>query len=726
MNIVKIFIMIKFVKTNQTLLVRIEDMLMIKIENRDYIFFDISEQNINVSIFASYDVYDKNIKFRIRNTGVDRRLTLNYGCFDIKVEEKTSNDIIIEMEKNIETIMIIFNNFSIIFLYGVYDYNNYLIMKKLIDELKILNTARKIEDNFFNIYYENICDTDDELQKIISEIKNPQNNCNLKTSQSSVYYYKIVSTNKYYFCLRIDLGNMRYFFEFCIDEFYSLVNTKFKIQNETQNETFKRLIDIYKLSYKNFDLGQIPNFILTIQSTNNAVEISYHKQYFKIEIEKEVVTIKINAMYYSYCIENNLDEVINKRNICKDCLMEFQTILSRLENTKKTLGINMFYKLIVLNNKIEFLVERILNKPGSALNIIFGYLLLDITIIDQNTVSTIIGNDTDNGLNKKKLTNRVATSLKKYFYTTDLYFIAFCLLLETENYINNENVCNVILFKILKDIGILNKKKEFGCNSPKFNINLIKTCEDIAIIHNNNFDKYKKEVEQKICSTTALFTKYKDIFIINRFTSVYYQLEKDQVITNLGLDPIRIETYSGILRKILWENTVKSKIKQENIKAIKQLHPKGQLENDLNIIYNKIINSNLQNIFNEVKTKKIEHEGIENIEKSVSGCALKLFSMNISIDLINIYRYNLREQFIFNLKKYITENIRKNCKKYYFNVLIENFKSEFKNDASNAANWKYISLKIKNLLSQNEKLNIINNNILLINDLINVLNDQVK
>ncbi|WUR02064.1 uncharacterized protein VNE69_01006 [Vairimorpha necatrix] len=686
MNIVKIFMMIKFVKTNQTLLVRIEDMLMIKIENRDYIYFDISEQNINVSIFASYDVYDKNIKFRIRNTGVDRRLTLNYGCFDIKVEEKTSNDIIIEMEKNIETIMNVFNNFSIIFLYGVYDYNNYLIMKKLIDELKILNTARKIEDNFFNIYYENICDTDDELQKIISEIKNPQNNCNLKTSKSSVYYYKTVSTNKYYFCLRIDLGNMRYFFEFCIDEFYSLVNTKFKIQNETQNETFKRTLDIYKLSYKNFDLGQIPNFILTIQSTNNAVEISYHKQYFKIEIEKEVVTIKINAMYYSYCIENNLDEVINKRNICKDCLMEFQTILSRLENTKKTLGINMFYKLIVLNNKIEFLVERILNKPGSALNIIFGYLLLDITIIDQNTVSTIIGNKTDNGLNKKKLINRVATNLKKYFYTTDLYFIAFCLLLETENYINNENVCNVILFKILKDIGILTKKKEYGCNSPKFNINLIKTCEDIAIIHNKNFDKFKR------CRTKNL----------------------------------QVETYSEILRKILWENTVKSKIKQENIKAIKQLHPKGQLENDLNSIYNKIINSNLQNIFNEVKTKKIEHEGIENIKKSVSGCAMKLFSMNISIDLINIYRYFLREQFIFNLKKYITENIRKNCKKYYFNVLIENFKSEFKNDASNAANWKYISLKIKNLLSQNEKLHIINNNIRLIDNLIKVLNDQVK
>ncbi|WUR03393.1 uncharacterized protein VNE69_04214 [Vairimorpha necatrix] len=88
MNILKIFIMIKLVKTNQTLLNRILDMLMIKIENRDYIYVDISEKNINVSIFASYNVYDENIKFRILNTGVDRRLTLNYGCFKIKAEKK--------------------------------------------------------------------------------------------------------------------------------------------------------------------------------------------------------------------------------------------------------------------------------------------------------------------------------------------------------------------------------------------------------------------------------------------------------------------------------------------------------------------------------------------------------------------------------------------------------------------------------------------------------------
>ncbi|WUR04833.1 uncharacterized protein VNE69_11005 [Vairimorpha necatrix] len=726
MNILKIFFSIEFVKTKQTLLERIIDMFMVKIESRNYIYFDISEQYINLSIFACYDAYDKRIKFRIRNTGVDRRLTLNYGCFEIKVEEKNSNDIILEMEKNIETILNVLNNYSIIFLYSVYDYNNYLIMKRLVDELKILNTTRKIEDNFFHIYYENNCDTDDELQKIISEIKNPKKNCHLKTFQSSVYYYKFVSNNKYYICLRIDLGNMLYFFEFCIDELYYLVDTEIKIRNEIDNGKLEKILDIYKLSYENFDLGQIPNFILKMESTKSQVEISYHKQYIKMKIEEEVVTLNINSMVYSYYAVNYLEEGKNNIFIGKNSFIEFQTILSRLKNTKKTEGISMFYKLIESNNKIEFLVERIINNPGSALNIIFAHLLLDKTIININILHKIIGNNEDCGLNKTTLSNRVSTNLKKRFYTTDLYFIAFCLLLETENYINNENLCNVILFNILKDIGILNKKKEFGCNGPKFNINLIKTCEDIAIIHNNNFDKYKKEVEQKICSTIALFTGYKDIFFMNRFSSVYYHIEKDQVITNLGLDPIRIESYLEISRKLLWGNTVKSKIKQENIKAIKQIHQKAQLEKNLNSIYNKILDCNLQNLFNEVKTKEYENEGIENIENSVSDCALKLFSMNISIDLINEYRINLRQQFIINLKKYITENIRKNGKKFLFHVLIEYFKSEFTNDASIKSNWKYILRKLLNTLSQKEKLNIINNNIQLFNNLIKVLQDQSK
>ncbi|WUR03172.1 uncharacterized protein VNE69_04001 [Vairimorpha necatrix] len=727
MKIMKLFSIIVLIQSQQFLYEKIKNKIMMKIKYRDYLVFDFSKQNKKIIIYASY--CDKKINFLISDLYDDLYYNSNLGNFDIKLEKKNTNDIIKEIEYNIEEILNDVYNHSIVLFYDGYDFINFSTFKIIIEELKKQNLLRRTKRKSFEICYVNICHQDNFLQKIING-KNYQNEeLSRRMELSSIYYYIDYFDNKNYVCIRIVIDNICFFFSFCIDDLYYLVNAEVNIPNNYECQIFKKLIDLYNLSSKNFNLYYVTNCTTQINWTANKIAVINKGKYFSIRITQKIIIFKSNATEYFYYTDNTIKNNYNKSRINISCFTEFKKIFDTGYKKNIKTGIKLFYKLMKINHKIEFLLGRIINTQKSALNLILLHLMLHKKLLDENTLSFLIGEREDSEISLVHVIKDLSAMFKNSD-KTELYLLKLILILEAEKYINDKDVSDDSLFKIIKDIGDIvvtkNNKKEgkIGSNNRKYN--LVKIFSVIVEVHNNYKYKYENAIEKKICNTFSLLSVSQHVKIYNDVFSTNYHIKKNCVIKCLQLDTINIEKDNKNLIKKIKENMQSDDEKKLTRNRLIEIHSKHLCNSDLDNIGYKILNNYIYDNNDETEKNNLLNEGIDLIEKSFSNCESKLISMNIDKKTINEYKDKLKDKFLYNFIKITPGNIQTKCKKYFNHALIELFKHEFSEDKFEKQKWNDIILKLKEFLGEKIIFDVVNDNLQLFNDLSKILGNQKK
>ncbi|WUR04970.1 putative SP-containing protein [Vairimorpha necatrix] len=568
MHFLFLYSFIVFVQANE-LYEKFKEKIFSKIKNGDYVSFDISGQKIDIYIFSYYDECNETISFSISDDIKDFHPNRNKDRFTFVLKNKKIKNIINEMETNIKKITSIHDLFSITFIYNKIHLQNQSILKTLIEELKEINHERRITHDENEIYYDNICEINDQVQRFISDIKNKEKDCIKKMPKSSIYYYTTSLNGEFYICLNLTIDNICYFFNFCIDEIYYLADTEVNKEKIWDEEILQKLLDVYKLSYNNFKLFHVKDEVLPIRCTSNKIQMGDTTDPFSFEIQDKKISFKLNNINDKYCLKSYLDKIGNEGYISKDVYIEFKKMFDIITNTKDVKGIIMFHNLVVNNNRINFFVERILNKRGSAINIMFSYLLFYKIKMNPNILYDIIENKILNDTIMKKIIKKISEKLKTIFFINDLYLIKFCLLLEAEEYINENELKDDILFKTLKDIGSLivkrNNKSEHKTNISQKNINLLEVFNEIVIIHNGIHDLYRNEVREKILNTAAVFTGSSTIDI-NVYTlnllHKNYKVQKDDIIKKLNIESTMVDKDNKEILEELNEIALKYNKKQ--------------------------------------------------------------------------------------------------------------------------------------------------------------------
>ncbi|WUR05215.1 uncharacterized protein VNE69_12200 [Vairimorpha necatrix] len=718
MNVLNMIISIVFVQTNQIIF----NKLLGKVQNRDYVFFDVTKRNTNITIFALFKI--ECITFLMSDKKYDRFYESNLGSFDIKIEEKSSNDIIKELEEHLEKILNIPNEHIIVFLYMAYEYNNCIIMKNFIERLKKVNNQRKSKKKLFEFQYENICDMCDQLQGIVWEIKDLHNESNQEMSWSSIYYYFHTTNNHYCIGLRMDVGKFCFIFEFCIGDFFCLIDIESLIQNTDEAQQFKKLLNIYNLCLDKFEIKRINFNKIPIKCTLSKIEYVVCNKNFTIMIENEKIIFNYSSSNIEYYTEIDLDNQVDTFYISKNCFKDFQSIFMRMSNTMHTNGINFFYKILEYNNKREFFLERIINARGSALNIIFAHLLLYKGTIDDNHLDIMIGKNKDAEFNPKNLTKMVSAILEGFYLEPDTYLIKFCLLLEAEKYINENNTYDDLLFNSIKDFANVitskNKKNENKTCNIEEDINLVNVFDEIIDIHIKYHHLYENEVVKNICTMGALSTGSNFIRIHNYLSSNNFTITKDDIISNYNFNASNIEKSNSVIIEKLKENIHEDEKGEEKINEILQRLKKYKLYEKLNNILFEGLVSYLQDKYNKKVRMKLRKRGINYIKKTYNFSDPKLLAI-IDIDVIQKFQTKLIIKFISDLKELTAKNIKNICVKYLNKVIIENFKCEFSDDFNEKQKWKNIAKILMQRLDEKTIFNHVNNNLQLYNGLLEVL-----
>ncbi|WUR02377.1 uncharacterized protein VNE69_01315 [Vairimorpha necatrix] len=539
MFILEIFSTILIVQANEELVETIKDGLLTRIETGDYVARDLTKGKNFINIKLFFDGINQEFKISFQ------RFTHHYnqyiGNLSIKRENKSFDYIINEMEAYIKTLSKDPYRYSYVFLYLEYDYIHFLSIKKLVKRLKKTNAIRRRNEGGV-IYYENICCMGNMMQKIITEIRTLQYESILE-SQSSICFYEDLLRKKFFVLMNIDVGDIRHFFEFCIDDLYY---KKYK----------KKLFEIYRLSYKNYYLSKFHNDEYFIGFGISCISVSAHNGIYTLQLENETVFFNYYYKKDIFHIEEASSKDKNKRYISKNCYTDFQRMFFRLTNTLYIEGIGLFFSLLQNHSKMKFFVERIVNKPRSAINMIFAYELYENRIILENMLYFMIGNKKDSETNRMQLTKEITEKLIKINYGNNLYLIGICLILEAETYIDENNLSDDDLFMILNEISNIIARKnnsESVTSIPCKNIDLLDIFRKIIPIHNDVIDIYKEEIIMKIYKTMASFTNSRSInmYMYDLKLIEKNKIKKETTIAELKLDRNVIERYFEELKEKL-------------------------------------------------------------------------------------------------------------------------------------------------------------------------------
>ncbi|WUR04648.1 uncharacterized protein VNE69_09200 [Vairimorpha necatrix] len=367
-------------------------------------------------------------------------------------------------------------------------------------------------------------------------------------------------------------------------------------------------------------------------------------------------------------------------------------------------GIWCFYKLLLNNENLDFLVQRILLSSGSAINIIFSHLLLCKKTIDICTLHKLIKDKEYVETNILELSEKITADLNKPISNDYLYLIALCLLLELEAYINETDLVKNIFFILIKEIGIyiLAEQNENEAEKDKTrHINLIEAFRLISDTHKEVYFRTRDIVLENICQIAMLFTGLYSFNIPDKYMNKYTKINQDDVITKIKLDKFNIKKNNENIRKRIKEKNIESTMKFQKIQILKEIISKTNIEEKLNNLQKKII----------------ENKGRIEITNAFNKCESDLLRMNISTEIINEYRNIFIDKFILSLLNFTPENMGTYCKELLYTSIINLLKSEFFDDESEKVKRKRFFQNIKNLLNESEVFRIVNNNLKLFNEI---------
>ncbi|WUR03469.1 uncharacterized protein VNE69_05063 [Vairimorpha necatrix] len=551
MNILKVVSAILFVQANLETCKIIQDDLLKKIKTGNYRFCDMRKGKNYIDIIAVYkrNKYKFYLKWTTRQEPIFQKiLTI------IPEGQKSVKNIIKLLEDKLKTLVNYKNENAYSFIYEEYDYYNCPITKELVEEVKKRNVLRRINKEYSKIIYENICHSGDIFEKIITEIRTLKDG-SITEQQSSICYYDNLKTGKKFIVLTIDIENVLYFFEFCINELYHKFDFEVNVADTCEDKILHKLQDIYELSPDNCNLSLRDNDEY-INITSSHINIRKKEEKYSIYIKTDELYFEYFNIYPSCPSEGPCTPNIYKYKVSETCNMEFEKICSKLTNTEYTNEIELFYNLLKNHNKIEFLVKRIISKPESAIHMIFSFQYRKNKKKFRSGEKFMIGNKKDSEHHITHVIRKLTKLVKEDLKGIDLYVIVICLIIEAEAYIQENDVSDDKIFKTLKEIGEIidekNKTTTVDTSTTEKNIDLFNILKEIVTISNN-------KLLEMTYKTIALFTGSNSINIYE-YKGKLIKKNKIEMKTDAkesNLEVLKIKKYNEELKEKLREKTEK-------------------------------------------------------------------------------------------------------------------------------------------------------------------------
>ncbi|WUR03684.1 putative SP-containing protein [Vairimorpha necatrix] len=628
----------------------VKNTIIRKIKEQDFYMIYHSKRYLRVMI--NFDADNNILRGNITEDVSQSENQFSQDFFIARAVFLDPSNIAVEIENQLKRTGKILETDFIVLVYNHHDYNKYNVMKDLIEEIKNLNIKKN--RTLTKLHYEYIIKQNCDFEKILSKAKFEKTCNNVELGNFDVPIHHVRKNYKNYVNFSIDTAKICYFFEISYNEIDgNYLYKKFIATKLTRNNYYK---DIQRGLYL------LHNFInkkeRDLHPQSSALKCTYYSIEFDnknfIELHKENGKIIFNqrGVNYSYALQ---------KNVMKEIESTFKKI-SDIQNGLDFIKVELFFDLLVNKNEIKTILHNILNKPESAINLIFIHLLLFDGVITESELKQLRKNfrihekrRTFFNVLKNKPLNHIEMISQS---ASDM--LKLCIFIEAENYMNENDLDFDSLFYKIRKIGkqiIKHEFKEVG--SYKINL-LLKTKIDLMKIYDEVYyhlddiinvnDEFAKIVSEIMC----LF-KGNDNYYINE---VNYKGNLNEIMKPFKYKEDFIErTNKEILNKLeIYSNDKK-------IKKIIGIIQKSPLRETLDEIITESKNKKDINIFDEQGMENIMTEfikkGNKEIEKIFNGKEIKKFLTTKNEALIKKYKNKLYEDFKDKITLIMRENIRK-------------------------------------------------------------------
>ncbi|WUR03542.1 uncharacterized protein VNE69_05133 [Vairimorpha necatrix] len=705
----KLFFVKDFVKGANIFYNELSSVINKQAENGDFI--QINNEFEYLVIYFNFDTLNNEINAKLRIETFPWKINPVIEFIKISIADKSIEIIVTEFEDKLINELQEINPDRIILIYKqkYCEYSDKY--KDIIKQFKNINDARKKLNIYHDITYEYITHEYGlwitaiyELSYELEKYKD-----HLRTHKIPIYRY--YNNDLTFLCFSIQLCNIYYLFEINIkdlNEKIFLESTEFKSShtNETDLEISKYFHELYK--YVNID--ELNTYCETLSTFNKFDKFKLTDTGFELKIEDDKLCFIQNSVRYYYLLQNGCS--LNEK-----CFEEFREINN---------------KIIKIFNCLKYAkcssYNRIMNRPDTALNIIFSHLLLDQKLIEKNELNKIIKD--------KKTIRKLLKRLSNHRFLSTTFALKICIFLEAERYINEIDVYDKSIFGTLKKIGKLFQSKynnKISCNNES--VDLLKIYQEFLVHHLKDVKNFKNNVWTCIFGLTGLFTGLdKNIYAIDG--DLFY-FTKDYVLPYLEINENEVNKNAEIVRNKLVKRSQED-IKEENIRYLNSIKYVLDVVNEekLNINYIKKIlkkidvtryNEYLNEIKNEVMNKAIntyeemindiflneyQAKGLKEIENifNYNEIIKELLKTIAFLDenMIKEYKNEIQKKFTRQLRVYRKENIKVYCKNNLTKVIVELFESEFEDDIKIKKEKKQKFMKMKEVLGGKDILDILN------------------
>ncbi|WUR04851.1 uncharacterized protein VNE69_11021 [Vairimorpha necatrix] len=735
----------------QNLYDNINTIIMNKIEKRDY--FEINSNKTYLRVFLRYDNYNQRLHGNII-----------IEMLNFEIREKTENIIVNCNKKPIPTIieefeeiLILeykkFNTDSIVLNYLTIDVESNPFFKNIIQQLNKRNEDIKNKVIERDIFYECIINDEDLCDRMFKkrQIQGYDLDGSPFYKSFPLVYNKKDDLRHIHFC--INLSETYYFFEINSEKIdKNILHSSIKFEAKYNNHYDKEISKLFHKLYKNVYFEYIDVRPQAQFEACSLTKINFSESGLMAEIKKDKVSIKQKNVCYVYSIKKFCTIQENQTIVDDKWISEFNKNFKKFfminENAERRKGVDMFYKLMAWNYKIDFMVRRILDKQGTPLKILFAHLLLDKNIISESGFKEIVGNEKMSELAKRLLMTRLFYDLKNSKDALSTFAIKICIFIEAECYINENDYKHDHLYAVLQRIG---NTMEIRKNPNSFvrtikstlfiekcQIDLIKIFEEAVLYHLQDMKLFKTHLYDTMFKITSLFTldENNECETIDKLLSITTY----DVISNFKLNKTKVEGNTESILKTLsrksllemrkkrknLEYELKKNIKKINekslktdeirqleeisIKIIEQIN-KTSIDPAVNRIKADAISKKIDNLYyEEINTKfanELINKGIEKIEKTFEENDLMKNLKNLNEDLINKYKTEAKERFCQEIRNYLEVNIRKSCKNDLEKLLLTSFSNKINNAEDQTDDFCKID-KVCAILSTSDILEILN------------------
>ncbi|WUR02711.1 uncharacterized protein VNE69_02230 [Vairimorpha necatrix] len=740
MNIIKLVLSFLIVQGSDIVYNNLKTAFLNKIAKRDYCILS----NESKYLFVIFNFHLRkniiNAKFKIKTFPWYQE---EFECLNVDMENKSIETILNEFE---EKLYIIYKNNaadSIILIYDQSCCRLKPIYKEIIKHMKINNDERKEMHIRHDIIYKYIIDSNALWYRMTKILE-----IDLRVSDGDLIEYKIPlmieeTLEGNYIVITIQLNNIYYCFEIDVkeldeNEILLLIEFDFPHENERHKMISRLFCDLYAF-VKTCDLGYFYQSGFSVCKPN---EIKLSGNIIQIEIKCDKICFTINFCNFNYILKKNVDMCENEFNIYQKTYLEFQEVfrkiyaIEQIDEAKKI--IELFFRLIRNKNQVIYLVNRILDKTGTALNIIFKHLIDCQDIFKKNELGFSILKEQINE-NERKLIIEVLQDIFGDYGSSSTYLIKICLFLEAEELLNKNEVGDAPIFGILKRITelVISQKNSTNITSSEENSDLCKAYQYLLKNCLADMETNKRNIWRIVYKFAALFTglektKCKDDYYY------YYYIVKSNEIAKLCLREKEVtKTYDLISKKILKKHS--EDIKKENIKYLYRIkniiesinkskmseeeikikrYEMTTLLNRINIkIYssnliplkNEALNANIENLYDDKTRTKFENDLKERGREEIKNIIISDKETKDLIEIIKQYDKNILNEynntfltnFFAELSVCIEKNVKKCSERDLPKVFVSFFKDYLNNDLNKQEACENILKKIINILSEN-------------------------